>query len=264
MAKYTINPKPVTKPRKDGQNQSYFEFTTEEGKTYNAPVKAKVTTPEGTVITLAEAQADANVRREFVEALVAEHYANVQKGIQAQADKLANMTDEEKVAYHEQQRQAGLKGAEISQAKFDALSDADKAAYKEQQRQAGLKGAEISQAKFDAMSDEAKAAYKEQQRQAGLKGAANSQAKFDAMSDEAKAAYKEQQRQAGLKGAAKSKAKFDAMSDEDKAAYKAEQSRQGKAHWDNLSPEAREAHRAKSIANNIQNVIEVSDSFELN
>ena len=174
MAKYTINPKPVTKPRKDGQNQSYFEFTTEEGKTYNAPVKAKVTTPEGTVITLAEAQADANVRREFVEALVAEHYANVQKGIQAQADKLANMTDEEKAAYHEQQRQAGLKGA------------------------------------------------------------------------------------------AKSKANFDAMSDEDKAAYKAEQSRQGKAHWDNLSPEAREAHRAKSIANNIQNVIEVSDSFELN
>ena len=114
------------------------------------------------------------------------------------------------------------------------------------------------------MSDEAKAAYKEQQRQAGLKGAEISQAKFDAMSDEAKAAYKEQQRQAGLKGAAKSKAKFDAMSDEDKAAYKAEQSRQGKAHWENLSPEAREAHRAKSIANNIQNVIEVSDSFELN
>ena len=234
MAKYTINPKPVTKPRKDGQNQSYFEFTTEEGKTYNAPVKAKVTTPEGTVITLAEAQADANVRREFVEALVAEHYANVQKGIQAQADKLANMTDEEKAAYHEQQRQAGLKGAEISQAKFDAMSDEAKAAYKEQQRQAGIKGAEISQAKFDAMSDEAKAAYKEQQRQTGLKGAA------------------------------KSKAKFDAMSDEDKAAYKAEQSRQGKAHWENLSPEAREAHRAKSIANNIQNVIEVSDSFELN
>ena len=234
MAKYTINPKPVTKPRKDGQNQSYFEFTTEEGKTYNAPVKAKVTTPEGTVITLAEAQADANVRREFVEALVAEHYANVQKGIQAQADKLASMTDEEKAAYKEQQRQAGLKGAEISKAKFDEMSDADKEAYKERQRQAGLAGA------------------------------ANSQAKFDAMSDEAKAAYKEQQRQAGLKGAAKSKAKFDAMSDEDKAAYKAEQSRQGKAHWENLSPEAREAHRAKSIANNIQNVIEVSDSFELN
>ena len=234
MAKYTINPKPVTKPRKDGQNQSYFEFTTEEGKTYNAPVKAKVTTPEGTVITLAEAQANANVRREFVEALVAEHYANVQKGIQAQADKLASMTDEEKAAYKEQQHKAGLKGAEISKAKFDEMSDADKEAYKERQRQAGLAGA------------------------------ANSQAKFDAMSDEAKAAYKEQQRQAGLKGAAKSKAKFDAMSDEDKAAYKAEQSRQGKAHWDNLSPEAREAHRAKSIANNIQNVIEVSDSFELN
>ena len=264
MAKYTINPKPVTKPRKDGQNQSYFEFTTEEGKTYNAPVKAKVTTPEGTVITLAEAQADANVRREFVEALVAEHYANVQKGIQAQADKLASMTDEEKAAYKEQQRQAGLKGAEISKAKFDEMSDADKEAYKERQRQAGLAGAAKAKADFEALSDADKEAYKERQRQAGLAGAANSQAKFDAMSDEAKAAYKEQQRQAGLKGAAKSKAKFDAMSDEDKAAYKAEQSRQGKAHWENLSPEAREAHRAKSIANNIQNVIEVSDSFELN
>ena len=185
MAKYTINPKPVTKPRKDGQPQSYFEFTTEEGKTYNAPVKAKVTTPEGTVITLAEAQAEANVRREFVEALVAEHYANVQKGIQAQADKLASMTDEEKAAYKEQQRQAGLKGAEISKAKFDEMSDEAKAAYKEQQRQAGLKGAAVSKAKFDAMSDEDKAAYKAEQSRQG-------KAAWEAKTPEEKEAHRQQ------------------------------------------------------------------------
>ena len=233
MAKYTINPKPVTKPRKDGQNQSYFEFTTEEGKTYNAPVKAKVTTPEGTVITLAEAQADANVRREFVEALVAEHYANVQKGIQAQADKLASMTDEEKAAYHQKQVEAGRAGAAKAKADFEALSDADKEAYKERQRQAGLAGA------------------------------AKAKAEFEKLSDADKEAYKERQRQAGLKGAAASKAKFDAMSDEDKAAYKAEQSRQGKLAWENKSPEEREAHRQKSIQNNIQNIIKVDDSFQL-
>ena len=233
MAKYTINPKPVTKPRTDGQLQSYFEFTTEEGKTYKAPVKAKVTTPEGTVITLADAQADANVRREFVEALVAEHYANVQKGIQAQADKLASMTDADKEAYKERQRQAGLAGAAKVKADFEALSDADKEAYKERQRQAGLAGA------------------------------AKAKADFEALSDADKEAYKERQRQAGLKGAAKAKAAYDAMSDEDKAAYKAEQSRQGKAAWEAKSPEEKEAHRQQSIQNNIQNIIKVDDSFQL-
>ena len=185
MAKYTINPKPVTKPRKDGQNQSYFEFTTEEGKTYNAPVKAKVTTPEGTVITLAEAQADANVRREFVEALVAEHYANVQKGIQAQADKLASMTDADKEAYKERQRQAGLAGAAKAKADFEALSDADKEAYKERQRQAGLKGAAKAKAAYDAMSDEDKAAYKAEQSRQG-------KAAWEAKSPEEKEAHRQQ------------------------------------------------------------------------
>lgn len=233
MAKYTINPKPVTKPRKDGQNQSYFEFTTEEGKTYNAPVKAKVTTPEGTVITLAEAQADANVRREFVEALVAEHYANVQKGIQAQADKLASMTDEEKAAYKEQQRQAGLKGAEISKAKFDAMTDEEKAEYAKKQREAGLRGAAIMKEKVAKMSPEQKAEYDNKQREAGLKGARISAEKRANMTPE----ELQQERE--------------------------EQSRRGKAYWESLTDEEREAHRNKSIAGNIQSALVVDEGFSL-
>ena len=167
MAKYTINPKPVTKPRKDGQPQSYFEFTTEEGKTYNAPVKAKVTTPEGTVITLAEAQADANVRREFVEALVAEHYANVQKGIQAQADKLASMTDEEKAEYAKKQREAGLRGAAIMKEKVAKMSPEQKAEYDNKQREAGLKGARISAEKRANMTPEELQQEREEQSRRG-------------------------------------------------------------------------------------------------
>ena len=65
------------------------------------------------------------------------------------------------------------------------MSDADKEAYKERQRQAGLKGAAKAKAAYDAMSDEDKAAYKAEQSRQG-------KAAWEAKSPEEKEAHRQQ------------------------------------------------------------------------
>ena len=171
----------------------------------------------------------------------------------------ANGTHEEKVAYFQLVADQSYANTAKMIERQANLTDEERAA----QREAGLKGAAISKAKFDAMSDEAKAEYSAKQREAGLHGAAVAKAKFESLSDEDKAKHIEKQREAGLKGARISAEKRANMSPEELQQEREEQSRRGKDFWNNLTPEQREEHRAKSIANNIQSALVVDDTFSL-
>lgn len=228
-------------------------FTGDNGKEYSIIAHAN-TTVDG-VKHVYPANGTHEEKVAYFQLVADQSYANTAKMIERQA----NLTDEERAA----QREAGLKGAAISKAKFDAMTDEQKAAYKEQQRKAGLKGAEISKAKFDAMSDDEKAEYSAKQREAGLHGAAVAKAKFESLSDEDKAKHIEKQREAGLKGARISAEKRANMTPEELQQEREEQSRRGKDFWNKLTPEQREEHRAKSIANNIQSALVVDDTFSL-
>ena len=53
------------------------------------------------------------------------------------------------------------------------------------------------------------------------------------------------------------------MTPEELQQEREEQSRRGKDFWNKLTPEQREEHRAKSIANNIQSALVVDDTFSL-
>ena len=171
----------------------------------------------------------------------------------------ANGTHEEKVAYFQLVADQSYANTAKMIERQANLTDEERAA----QREAGLKGAAISKAKFDAMSDEAKAEYSAKQREAGLHGAAVAKAKFESLSDEDKAKHIEKQREAGLKGARISAEKRANMSPEELQQEREEQSRRGKDFWNKLTPEQREEHRAKSIANNIQSALVVDDTFSL-
>ena len=170
-----------------------------------------------------------------------------------------NGTHEEKVAYFQLVADQSYANTAKMIERQANLTDEERAA----QREAGLKGAAISKAKFDAMSDEAKAEYSAKQREAGLHGAAVAKAKFESLSDEDKAKHIEKQREAGLKGARISAEKRANMTPEELQQEREEQSRRGKDFWNKLTPEQREEHRAKSIANNIQSALVVDDTFSL-
>ena len=238
---------------KNSDKGALVTYTGDNGKEYNVIAHAKVTV-DG-VQHVFPANGTHEEQKAYFQLVADQAYANNVK----MAERQANLTDEERAA----QREAGLKGAAISKAKFDAMTDEQKAAYKEQQRKAGLKGAEISKAKFDAMTDEEKAEYAKKQREAGLHGAAVAKAKFESLSDEDKAKHIEKQREAGLKGARISAEKRANMSPEELQQEREEQSRRGKDFWNKLTPEQREEHRAKSIANNIQSALVVDDTFSL-
>ena len=171
----------------------------------------------------------------------------------------ANGTHEEKVAYFQLVADQSYANTAKMIERQANLTDEERAA----QREAGLKGAAISKAKFDAMSDEEKAEYAKKQREAGLHGAAVAKAKFESLSDEDKAKHIEKQREAGLKGARISAEKRANMTPEELHQEREEQSRRGKDFWNKLTPEQREEHRAKSIANNIQSALVVDDTFSL-
>ena len=208
---------------KNSDKGALVTYTGDNGKEYNVIAHAKVTV-DG-VQHVFPANGTHEEQKAYFQLVADQAYANNVK----MAERQANLTDEERAA----QREAGLKGAAISKAKFDAMTDEQKAAYKEQQRKAGLKGAEISKAKFDAMTDEQKAEYDNKQREAGLKGARISAEKRANMTPE----ELQQERE--------------------------EQSRRGKAYWEGLTDEEREAHRNKSIAGNIQSALVVDEGFSL-
>ena len=238
---------------KNSDKGALVTYTGDNGKEYNVIAHAKVTV-DG-VQHVFPANGTHEEQKAYFQLVADQAYANNVK----MAERQANLTDEERAA----QREAGLKGAAISKAKFDAMTDDEKAAYKEQQRKAGLKGAEISKAKFDAMTDEEKAEYAKKQREAGLRGAAIMKEKVAKMSPEQKAEYDNKQREAGLKGARISAEKRANMTPEELQQEREEQSRRGKAYWEGLSDEEREAHRNKSIAGNIQSALIVDEGFSL-
>ena len=198
-------------------------FTGDNGKEYNVIAHAKVTVDGVQHVFPANGTHEEKVA--YFQLVADQSYANTAKMIERQA----NLTDEERAA----------------------------------QREAGLKGAAISKAKFDAMTDEQKAAYKAKQREAGLHGSVVAKAKFESLSDEDKAKHIEKQREAGLKGARISAEKRANMTPEELQQEREEQSRRGKDFWNKLTPEQREEHRAKSIANNIQSALVVDDTFSL-
>ena len=113
------------------------------------------------------------------------------------------------------------------------------------------------------MTDEEKAEYAKKQREAGLRGAAIMKEKVAKMSPEQKAEYDNKQREAGLKGARISAEKRANMTPEELQQEREEQSRRGKAYWEGLTDEEREAHRNKSIAGNIQSALVVDEGFSL-
>ena len=171
----------------------------------------------------------------------------------------ANGTHEEKVAYFQLVADQSYANTAKMIERQANLTDEERAA----QREAGLKGAEISKAKFDAMTDEEKAEYAKKQREAGLRGAAIMKEKVAKMSPEQKAEYDNKQREAGLKGARISAEKRANMTPEELQQEREEQSRRGKAYWEGLTDEEREAHRNKSIAGNIQSALVVDEGFSL-
>lgn len=208
---------------KNSDKGALVTYTGDNGKEYNVIAHAKVTV-DG-VQHVFPANGTHEEQKAYFQLVADQAYANNVK----MAERQANLTDEERAA----------------------------------QREAGLKGAAISKAKFDAMTDEEKAEYAKKQREAGLHGAAVAKAKFESLSDEDKAKHIEKQREAGLKGARISAEKRANMSPEELQQEREEQSRRGKDFWNKLTPEQREEHRAKSIANNIQSALVVDDTFSL-